>query len=211
MGTKRKKQTLAAGGGGGTRTDGPGAPRTPRTPELPDATARAAAKLLPNNKERRRERRSTSRDGAPHREWSWGPGTHGRARGAGARGGRPTRASPGPREPALGPGPGDDPRVYLGSALPSRHFPGPAGGVRAQAAPLPRRARRGPRGPGRWSSGAAPPRGASLAGRRLPSRVPAPRGTAAEPSATQEGPPEDGRTDGRKAGVLAGARTGSAT
>lgn len=124
----------------------------------------------------------------------------------GSAGGRPTRASSGPREPAPGPGPGEDPRVYLGSAPPSRRFPGPARGVRAQAAPLPSRARREPRGPDRWSSGAAPLRGASLAGRRLPSRVPAPRGTAAEPSATREEPPEDGRTDGRKAGGRAHAR-----
>lgn len=208
MGNKEeKKQTLAAGGvgEGRGRTD-PGHPGHNALPSCP--TTRPGPR--PNSS---RTTKSGGANGArlpgTARLTASGVGASGptgKHAELGSAGGDPPEPRRARGSPPRGPGQGKDPCVYLGSAPPSRRFPGPARGVRAQAAPLPRRARRGPRGPGRWSSGAAPPRGASLAGRRLPSRVPAPRGTAAEPSATREEPPEDGRTDGRKAGGRAHAR-----
>nr|XP_034374437.1 translation initiation factor IF-2-like [Arvicanthis niloticus] len=140
-----------------------------------------------------------------------GPGTHARARGAGAREGDPPeprrararagrRGSPPRGGEARAPRPGQGRTArYLGSAPRfACRFPGPARGVRPRR-PLsaPRTA---PAGPLELRS--RPAAGGLARGRRLRSRAPAP-GTAAERSAAREGPPEDG---GR-----AGTNTGSAT
>lgn len=208
MGTKRK-QTLGWGGKG-TRTDGPGAPGTQRTPGGPTRRPGPRPNSSRTTKSGGANGARVPGNGAPNCERSWGPGTRGRARGAGgARGAtHPSLAGPalapaaaGARPGAgkgrgrRGPGRGRTAR-YLGSA-PRRRLPGPARGVRPRR-PLspPRRAapRRGPRtaraGPLELRS--RPATGGLARGRRLPSRAPAP-GTAAEPpSATREGPPEDG-------------------
>ncbi|XP_027253775.1 translation initiation factor IF-2-like [Cricetulus griseus] len=150
--------------------------------------ARAAAKLLPNNKERRHGRRSSSRDGSPNCEWSWGPGPTGEHAELGRAGAtHPSLAGPALAPAAAGARPGagkrrrrgpgrGGPRVTwaprrsvpsLSGSGPRRPAPGgpspaaaPARGPRGRAAGAPEPPRRGgPHSRAAGSRHALPPRG----------------------------------------------------
>jgi hypothetical protein len=187
------------------RRDGPGRGQTP--PEQQRAAARTGT-----------GDRVPGTAGSPNCERSWGPGaTRGHAkprtrggdppepRWAHARAGR--RGSPPRGGEARAPRPrlGEDralPGLRAAPRLASLSLPGPRPRRPAQAAPSPRRAADRAGRPGRWSSGAAPLRGASLAGAGSGHALP-PRGRPRSGARRGKGlrRTAGGRADGREHGL----------